>query len=388
MAKAVIVDALRTPLGRFGGGLLEFSAGDLATHVLRALVERNSVRPAEVDEVLLGQVLQGGDGNLARKAAAAAGLPVTVCGTTVNMACASGMKALDLARQAILLGEGRLYLAGGAESMSNAPYYLQELRWGNRLGNVALRDAVMEEGLCCPLTGQGMGAIAEKIAVRTGITREEMDACALRSHQRALTAQAEGRFADEILPVPRRKAEPLAVDEQPRETSVEALAQLRPAFAPEGCVTAGNSSGINDGAAAVLLAEEGYAREQGWRPRATLLASATAGAEPEALDLAPAAAVRKLCAHLGVAPGDFELVEFNEAFAVQALSALRDLGLDEARVNVNGGGISLGHPLGATGARLVVTLLHEMEKRELRLGLAALCIGGGMGMAMALQREA
>jgi len=245
----------------------------------------------------------------------------------------------------------------------------------------------MDEGLLCPVSGKGMGMIAEEIAARTGITREEMDAWALRSQQRALEALRTGRFADEIVPIPRKKDEPCAVDEHPRETSMEALAGLRPAFKQDGCITAGNASGINDGAAALLLVEEERAREMGWEPRATVAGSATAANEPEALDLAPVDAVRKLAAKLNVAVDEFELIEFNEAFAVQTVAAIRELGVDEEKVNVNGSGVALGHPIGATGARIVATLLYEMEKRDLRLGLATLCAAGGMAMAMAIERE-
>jgi len=388
MPRPVIVDAVRTAIGRFGGGLLEFSAADLATHVLTALVERNGVPVDAVDHVILGHVLQGGAGvNVARTAAIRAGLPVTVCGTTVNMVCASGMRALDIARQAIDLSEGTIYLAGGTESMSNTPFYAREMRWGHKLGSVTMVDGVMDEGLVCPVTGMGMGMTAEEIASRTGITREEMDAWALRSQERARAAIESGRFADEIVPIPRKDGEPFAVDEHPRETSAEALARLRPAFREDGCVTAGNASGINDGAAALLVAEEQRARQLGWQPRAALVGSAMAGVEPRVMGLGPVQAVRRLCARMNLTVDDFDLVELNEAFAVQAVAVIRELGLDEEKVNVNGSGVALGHPLGATGARIVVTLLHEMEKRELRLGLATLCVGGGMGMAMAIERE-
>ena len=388
MPPAVILDAVRTPIGRFGGGLLEFTAGDLATHVVRALIERNAIPPDAVDEVILGQVIQGAsDGNVARKAAVAAGLHVSTCGLTVNMACASGMRAIELAREAIVLGEGRLCIAGGVESMSNAPFYVKDLRWGHKLGSVTMLDAVMDEGLVCPVTGMGMGMTAEEIATRTAISREDQDAFALRSHERALTAIRSGRFADEIVPVPRAKDEPCAVDEHPRETSLEALAKLRPAFTSEGCVTAGNASGINDGAAAVLIADADRARQLGLRPRAHILGAAWVGVAPEVMGLGPVEAVRRLCAKLACEVSDFELVELNEAFAVQALAVIRELGLDMERVNVNGSGIALGHPIGATGARIVTSLLWEMEKRDLRLGLATLCVGGGMGMAMALERD-
>ena len=387
MPEAVIVDAVRTPIGRFGGGLLEHSAADLGTHVVKALLDRNAVPGDAVAEVIFGQVLQAGCGlNIARTLALAAGLPVSVCASTVNVACASGMKAVDLARDAILLGKGDLFIAGGTESMSNAPFYATDLRWGHKLGSVTLKDAVMDEGLTCPVTSLGMGLTAEGIAGRTGITREDQDAWALRSQQRALAAIAEGRFADEIVPVPRRKDPPLTADEHPRETSLEALAKLRPAFKPDGTVTAGNASGINDGAAALLIAEQAFAAAQGWQARARIVGAACAGIEPEVMGLGPINAVRKLCAQLGLKPQDFDLIELNEAFAVQALAVVRDLGLDPERVNVNGSGIALGHPLGASGARIVVSLLHEMEKRDARLGLATLCVGGGMGYAMVIER--
>jgi len=287
VAKAVIVDAVRTAIGRFGGGLQEFSASDLATHLVKALIERNEVPVDEVDEVIFGHVLQGGSGgNVGRRAAVGGGLPVSVCGWSINLTCASGMKAIEMAGQGILLSEGSTYIAGGTESMSNVPFYVHDMRWGHKLGSVKMVDGVAEEGLVCPVTGMGMGMTAEEIAVRTGITREEMDAWAVRSHQRALAATAAGRFADEIVPIPRKRAEPFAVDEHPRETSLEALAALRPAFKPDGCVTAGNASGINDGAAAALIVEERRAAQMGWRPRATVVASACAGIEPEVMGLA------------------------------------------------------------------------------------------------------
>lgn len=388
MSKVVIVDAVRTAIGKFGGSLLEFTAGDLATHVVRALLERNTVPPERVDEVIFGHVLQGGsDLNVARTAAIEAGLPITCCGWTINKMCASGMKAIEAARSAVLIGEAGIIIAGGAESMSNVPFYSPETRWGHRLGSAKLVDGVMDGGLSCPVTGVGMGLTAEEVAARTGITREEMDTWALRSQQRALAAIDAGRFVDEIVPLPRRRGEPFSVDEHPRETSAEALAALRPAFKEDGCVTAGNASGINDGAGAVLVVEETQARELGWDARATIVASASAGVEPEVMGLGPVDAVRKLCAKMSIQPSDFDLVELNEAFAVQALAVTRELGLDEEHVNVNGSGIALGHPLGATGARIVVSLLYEMERRDARLGLATLCVGGGMGMAMAIERE-
>ncbi len=368
MSEAVIVDAVRTPIGRFGGGLLEHSAGDLATHVVAALVERNQVPPDAVDEVILGQVIQGGsNGNIGRYAAVKAGLPVTVCGSAINMACASGMRAVDTARRAIALGEGTVFIAGGAESMSNAPFYVNKMRWGNKLGSVDMIDAVMDEGLRCPISDMGMGLITEGIAERYTVSREDMDAWSLRSQERAAAAISSGRFTDEIVPVPRRKAD-------------------RPAFKPDGCITAGNASGINDGAAALLVAEADRASEMGWSPRARIVGTAWAGVEPEFMGIGPVPAVQQLCDRTGIALADFDLIELNEAFAAQALAVIRELGMDPERVNVNGSGVALGHPIGATGARIVVTLLHEMEKRDVRLGLATLCVGGGMGIAMAIER--
>lgn len=377
---------MRTPIGRFGGGLRELPAGDLAALLIAELVDRNQVPAVEVDEVIFGQVIQGGSGaNVARTAAVEAGLPVTVCGSTINMMCASGMRAIDMARRAIALGEGDILIAGGTESMSQAPFYVRELRWGHRLGSVTLADAVTDEGLRCPITGMVMGMTAEEIADRTGITRQEMDAWALRSQERARAAIASGRFADEIVPVPRPGEEPLAVDEHPRDTSMEALSALKPAFKRDGCVTAGNASGINDGAAALLVASRERADRMGWTARARILGSAWAGVEPQVMGMGPVDAVRTLCEVTGIALDEFDLIELNEAFAVQALAVIRELGMEEERVNVNGSGVALGHPIGATGARIVVTLLHEMEKRDLALGLATLCVGGGMGMAMAIE---
>ncbi len=387
MSAVVIVDAVRTPIGRFGGGLLEHSALDLAAIVLKTLLERNNVPAEAVDEVIMGQVLQAGSPvNIARAAALRIGLPDTVCASTINMVCASGMKALAMAQQSILLGEGGVYLAGGVESMSNVPYYAPQMRWGQRLFNAEMIDGVMA-GLTCPVTGLGMGLIAEEMAARTGISRQEMDAWALRSQQRAAAAIAAGHFSAEIVPVPRAKQEPLTQDEHPRETSLEKLAALKPAFKPDGCITAGNASGINDGAAACLIASPEAAARYGWQPRATIIGSASAGIEPTMMGLGPVPAVRKLCDKLGINVADFELVELNEAFAVQTLAVIRELGLEEEKVNVNGGAIALGHPIGASGARIVTTLLYEMERRGAKLGLATLCVGGGMGMAMALKRD-
>jgi acetyl-CoA C-acetyltransferase len=388
MPKPVIVDAVRTPIGRFGGGLLEFSAGDLATHVIKALIDRSRVPVDQVDEVILGQVLPAGStSNVARRAALAAGLPAAVCASMVNSVCASGMAAIELARRSILLGESGICIAGGTESMSNVPFLVTDMRWGRKLGSVTAIDGVADEGLLCPVTGMAMGMTAEEVASRAGITREEADTWALRSQERARAAIEAGLFEAEIVPIERKKEGLLAADEHPRPTSAEALAALRPAFGPDGCVTAGNASGINDGAAAALVVDEQRALEMGWTRRATIVASAVAGVAPEVMGLGPVDAVRKLCGKTGIGPRDFDLIELNEAFAVQVLAVLRELGVDPERVNVNGGAIALGHPLGASGARIVTTLLYEMERRDVRLGLATLCVGGGMGMAMAIERE-
>ncbi|MFO7947527.1 MAG: thiolase family protein [Armatimonadota bacterium] len=386
--ETVIVDAIRTPIGRFGGGLSEHGAADLATHVVRELVKRNGIAADGVHEVIFGHVIQGGaGGNVGRMAAVKSGLSVETCGSAINMVCASGMRAVDMARQAIASGDGEVFIAGGVESMSNAPFYAHDIRWGHRLGAVTLEDAVMDEGLRCPITGMKMGLTAEKIAERTGISREDMDRLALQSQQRARAAIAEGRFDDEIVPVPCGDGELCNTDEHPRETSMEALAGLKPAFKDNGVVTAGNASGINDGAAALLVTSDEKAINNSWESLATIRGSAMAGVEPEIMGMGPVPAVRKLCEKTGLALDDFELIELNEAFAVQALAVIRELGMDQEKTNVNGSGLALGHPLGATGARIIVTLLYEMQKRDCTLGLATLCVGGGMGMAMAIERS-
>jgi acetyl-CoA C-acetyltransferase len=388
MPKAVIVDAVRTAIGRFGGALREFGARELAAHMVRALVARTAVPPDAVDEVILGQVLPAGSGaNVARAAAMDAGLPPSVPAWVVNRVCASGMQAIESARKAVLLGEGSVYIVGGVESMSNVPHLAPDVRWGRKLGSATLLDGVQDEGLSCPVTGMRMGLTAEAVARHAGLTRQEADAWALRSQERARSAIEAGRFAAEIVPIERKRDGSFAADEHPRETTAEALASLPAVFQEDGTVTAGNASGINDGAAGLLIAEEGRARAAGWKVRATVVGSAVVGVEPELMGLGPVAAVRALCRRLGAQPADFDLVEINEAFAIQALAVARQLDLDEDRTNVNGGAVALGHPLGASGARIVVTLLHEMERRDVRRGLATLCVGGGMGMALAIERE-
>ncbi|HEY8536583.1 MAG TPA: acetyl-CoA C-acetyltransferase [Vicinamibacterales bacterium] len=386
---AVILSGCRTPVGAFGGGLKDLSAPQLGAVVIREAVTRAGVDPARIDDVLMGCVLQAGAGmNVARQAAIAAGLPADVPAGTVNRVCGSGLAAVMHAADAIAAGTSRVVVAGGTESMSNAPYLLKGARWGYRMGHGELVDALIAEGLTCALEGCHMGSTAEAIAAKTGISRAEQDAFAAESQRRAAAARAGGWFADEIVPVsvPQRKGDPVIVseDEHPRPgTTVEKLAALAPAFERTGTVTAGNASGINDGAAALVVADESAAVRP---PLARIVAYATAGVEPKYMGLGPVPAVRKALERAGVSLGDVDLFEVNEAFAVQALAVMRELGVDPARVNVGGGAVALGHPIGASGARVLVTLLYHLRRTGGRLGVASLCVGGGMGVAMVIER--
>jgi len=385
----VILSGCRTPVGAFGGGLKDLSAPQLGAVVIREAVTRAGVDPARIDDVLMGCVLQAGAGmNVARQAAIAAGLPADVPAETVNRVCGSGLAAVMHAADAIAAGTSRVVVAGGTESMSNAPYLLKGARWGYRMGHGELVDALIAEGLTCALEGCHMGSTAEAIAAKTGISRAEQDAFAAESQRRAAAARAGGWFADEIVPVsvPQRKGDPVIVseDEHPRPgTTVEKLAALAPAFERTGTVTAGNASGINDGAAALVVADESAAVRP---PLARIVAYATAGVEPKYMGLGPVPAVRKALERAGVSLGDVDLFEVNEAFAVQALAVMRELGVDPARVNVGGGAVALGHPIGASGARVLVTLLYHLRRTGGRLGVASLCVGGGMGVAMVIER--
>ena len=391
--EVVIVSACRTPIGGLMGGLSGFTAGQLGGIAAAGAIRRAGIRPEQVEEVLLGCVLQGGAGqNVARQAAMAAGIPVETTATTINMVCGSGLKAVVQAAQSILCGDREIVLAGGTESMSNAPHYCKALRAGARLGDATLLDAVVNDGLTDVFNGIHMGLTAETLAEQYGITREAQDAFAAESQRRAGEAIAAGRFADEIEPVnvTDRKGNVTVVDkdEHPRpDTTAEKLARLRPAFKKDGTVTAGNASGINDGAAALLMMSAEKAKQLGVIPLARLVSWAEVGVEPKVMGIGPVPAVKKALTRAGLNAGELELVEANEAFAAQSLAVQQALGLDPARVNVNGGAIALGHPIGASGARILVTLLHEMARRDVRTGAATLCIGGGMGICAVVERE-
>jgi acetyl-CoA C-acetyltransferase len=389
--EAVILSACRTPIGAFGGAFKDVSAVDLGTVAIREAIARAGVRPAEVGDVVMGCVLQAGAGmNVARQAALKAGLPVEVPGETVNRVCGSGMQAVVHAVEAIRVGYVDTMIGGGTESMSNAPYLLKGARWGYRMGNAEAVDSMLSEGLTCAMRLCHVGITAEEAAARYGVSRAQQDAFAAESQQRATRAIAEGRFTDEIVAVPRpqRKGEPVQVDtdEHPRkDTTVEKLAALKPAFKKDGTVTAGNASGINDGAAALVIATGRKARDLGRKPLARILSYVSTGVDPKVMGIGPVPAVRKVVERAGLSVAEIDLFELNEAFAAQSVAVIRELGIDPARVNVNGGAIALGHPIGASGARVLTTLIYALQARKLRYGVASLCIGGGMGIAMAIE---
>ncbi len=394
MREAVIVAAVRTPIGKFQGSLQGFSAPQLGALAVREAVRRAGVEAAEVEECIMGCVLQAGLGqNPARQAAIHGGLPPESAALTVNQVCGSGLRAAALAAQAVRGGDAEVMVGGGMESMSNAPYLLPQARSGYRMGNGTLVDVMIHDGLWEAYRGFHMGVGAEMIAEKYGITRQEQDAFAAESHRKAAKATAEGLFQGEILPVEipaAKKGEAprvFAADEAIRpETTVEILAKLRPAFKEGGTVTAGNAPGVSDGAAAVVVMSAGRARERGLKPLAVVRGQATAGREPEWFGLAPIDAVRKLMAKTGWKIEDVDLFELNEAFAVQALAVNRELGLDPARVNVHGGAVALGHPIGASGAAVLVKLLSALAQQGKSRGVAALCLGGGNAVAMAVER--
>jgi acetyl-CoA C-acetyltransferase len=386
----LILSAARTPIGRFQGTLHQTPATLLGGVAIRAAVERAGIDPAAVDEALMGNVLSAGVGQApARMAALNAGLPAGVSATTVNKVCGSGLKTVMLAAQAIRAGDGHLFVAGGMESMNAAPYLLPGARFGYRLNNQTLVDSMIHDGLWCPTEDHHMGNSAEWIARRYEVSRADQDGWALLSHQRAVAAQAAGHFDREIVPVSAgqgKRAVTLAADESPRaDTSAEALARLRPIFDPEGTVTAGNASPISDGAAALVVSSADFAQAHGLAPLAKILGHAQAGVEPIAIFSAPIFAVQRLLQKLGMQASDFDLIEINEAFASQTLADLRALDLDPERVNVHGGAIALGHPLGASGARVLVTLIHALQQRGGSRGLATLCLGGGEAVALAVE---
>ena len=385
--EVVIASAVRTPIGTFGGGLAEVPAPVLGSTVIKEAIARAGVGPEQVDEVIFGNVLQAGLGmNTARQAAMVAGIPDVVPAMAINKVCGSGLKAVTLAAQAILVGDAEIVVAGGQENMSAAPYLLQKARYGYRMGHDQVYDSMILDGLTCALAGCHMGVTAENVADQYEVSRADQDAFAAESQRRAGEAIKSGRFKDEIVPVEvrqRRGTVVIDTDEHPRpDTTADKLAGLRPAFKGGGAVTAGNASGINDGAAAVVVMSRRKAEELGVKPLASIRAWASAGVDPSIMGIGPIPATRKALARAELEVRQLDLVEANEAFAAQSVAVVRELGLDPEKVNVNGGAIALGHPIGASGCRILVTLLHEMKRRDAHLGLATLCIGGGQGIAM------
>ena len=390
--EVVIVSAVRTPIGAFQGSLKDVKATTLGAIVIKEAIERAGISNEIVDEVIMGNVLSAGLGqNPARQASIEAGLPKETSALTINKVCGSGLKAIHLATQAILAGDAEVVVAGGFENMSQAPFLLQNAREGYRMGNQKVVDSMINDGLWCAFNDYHMGITAENLCDQYSITREEQDAFAARSQARAAKAQSEGKFDTEIVPVkiPQRKGEPIvfARDEYIKESSTEEkLAALRPAFKKEGSVTAGNASGINDGAAAVIVMSKKRATELGITPLATILSNASAGVDPSIMGIGPVSAVKKALKKANRTLNEMDLVEANEAFAAQSIAVDRELQFNHDKLNVNGGAIALGHPIGASGARILVTLLHEMQKQDVNLGLATLCIGGGQGVATIVQR--
>lgn len=393
MQDVVIVAATRTAVGSFQGSLANVPAVELGAQVIRALLEQAGVDPAQVDEVILGQVLTAGAGqNPARQAAIRAGLPHEVPALTLNKVCGSGLKAVQLAVQAIRCGDAEIVVAGGMENMSLAPYVLSKVRTGLRLGHAELVDTMISDGLWDAFNDYHMGQTAENLVQQYQLSREAQDAFAARSQQRAAAAVESGRFQEEITPIsiPQRRGEPLLFDTDEgirADTTAEGLARLRPAFTKDGSVTAGNASSLNDGAAAVLVMSAAKATALGLTPLAHIAAYASAGVDPAIMGIGPVSATRKTLEKAGWQLADVDLIEANEAFAAQALAVGQELGWDDEKVNVNGGAIALGHPIGASGCRVLVTLLHELRRRDGRRGLATLCIGGGQGVAMAVERR-
>jgi acetyl-CoA C-acetyltransferase len=390
MTNVYILSAVRTPIGKFGGSLASFSSADLGVIVGKAAMDRAGVRPDQIAEVIFGSARQAGGGpNPARQVSVRSGIPQEVSAYTVNKACASGMKAIALSFQEIATGNMECALAGGTESMSRVPYLLTNARWGYRLGSQDLVDGMYQDGFNCPLANVVMGATAENLAQKYRITREEQDEFALVSQQRAAAAHSRGRFNDEIVPVTiegKKGAITFTQDEHlfPGAT-LEKMAKLTPVFSKTGTITAGNSSGITDGAAAMVLASEAFVTQNNLKPLARILGATSAGVDPSLMGIGPVPAIHKLEKKLGLRLSDFDLVELNEAFAAQALACDRELHFDRDKLNVNGGAIALGHPIGCTGTRITVTLLHEMLKRKALRGLASLCVSGGMGMTMAIE---
>lgn len=391
--EVVIVSAVRTAIGSFQGALKDVPATKLGAIVIEKALEKAGVSKEIVDEVIMGNVLQAGLGqNPARQASIQAGLPQSVSALTINKVCGSGLKAIHLATQAIIAGDADIIVAGGMENMSQSPYLLKNARDGFRMGDQKVVDSMISDGLWCAFNDYHMGVTAENLCDQYNITREEQDKFSARSQERAALAMEEGKFADEIVPVeiPQRKGDPVVFsqDEYPKKGSTEEkLAGLRPAFKKDGSVTAGNASGINDGAAAVVVMSKAKAEELGLKPLATIVANASAGVDPSIMGIGPVEAVKKALKKSQLLLADIELIEANEAFAAQSIAVDRELSFNHDILNVNGGAIALGHPIGASGARIFVTLLHEMEKRDAKTGLATLCIGGGQGVATIVKRS-
>jgi acetyl-CoA C-acetyltransferase len=388
-----ILSAVRTPIGKFGGSLATFTAADMGVVAAKAAIERAAVEPQQVEETIFGNARQAGGGpNPARQISIRSGIPQEVPAYTVNKACASGIKSIALAFQEIATGNLDCVLAGGTESMSRLPYYLEGVRWGYRLGNQELVDGMYRDGFFCPMAKMLMGETAEVLTEQYKISREEQDQFALVSQQRAAAAQSSGRFDAEIAPVTiegKKGATVFSRDEHLfLDATLEKMAKLAPVFSKTGTISAGNSSGITDGAAAVILASEKFVQQNNLKPLARILATTSAGVDPRLMGIGPVPAIRKLDEKHGLKLNDFDLVELNEAFAAQVLACDRELHFDREKLNVNGGAIALGHPIGCTGTRITVTLLHEMLKRKARRGLATLCVSGGMGMALAIENAA
>lgn len=391
LQEAVIVGAVRTAIGTYGGGLADVPAAKLGEICVREVMERARLTASEVDEVIMGNVLQAGLGqNPARQVALQAGLNIATPAMTINKVCGSGLKAVMLAAQAIRLGDADIVIAGGMESMSRSPYLVEKARFGYRMGDGQLVDEMIRDGLMDAFSAVHMGITAENICTECKISRQEMDEFALESQRRALQAIEAGRFREEIVPVevPGKKGPTIFdTDQQPRsDTTAATLAKLRPAFKPDGSVTAGNSSGLNDGAAALVVMSRKKAEQKGLKALATIRSYASAGVEPRIMGMGPVPATRLVLEKAALKVEKLDLIEANEAFAAQAVAVGKELGFDRAKLNVNGGAIALGHPIGASGARILVTLLHEMQRRQTRYGLATLCIGGGQGVAMIVER--
>ena len=390
MSDVYVIEALRTPFGSFGGTLADVSAPQLASTVIKGLLAKSGLEPAAVDEVIIGQVLSGGCGQApARQAMRLAGLPDSTHAMTINKVCGSGLKAIMLGAGSIMLGDSRVVIAGGMENMSSAPYVLKKARGGYRLGHGEIHDLMICDGLQDPCSGRLMGEIGEESAIRHGLSRSEMDEYALRSYQLARTAVREGIFRDEIVAVAKQgsaKSELIGSDEEPFRLDPARLSQLRPAFSGDGAITAGNASAISDGAALAMLTDETGVTRSALKPKARIVASATESRHPDHFPEAPVGAIRRVCERAGLALATIDLFEINEAFASVALSTIKSLHLDPARVNVNGGAVAIGHPIGASGARLAATVIRELHRRQARYGLATLCIGGGEAVAVIFGR--